>query len=216
MKQILLLLSVLLFTLNLSAQNYDSYLQKAYSALEEGKIEVAQSSYNIYKKMTKKTDLDFEILIKDKIENDWKNSCHIIKVSDTVSLAVQHIDEHQIPVSYHMAKVKAQASRLGNFADWRLPQKSELYLILPNISSPEKELLYWMRENTYEIIKTYSSGRKERIYLVGYHAMSNISYILTETYYAKKIDNIITETRGNRDNPNAYFLVVRTFNPNKE
>lgn len=216
MKKFLLLLGMIFCAFNLSAQNYDRYLQRAYTALEEGKIEVAQSSYSIYNKMTGQTDSDFEILLKDKIDNDWKNSCHIIKVSDTVSLAVQHINEHQIPVSYHMAKVKAQASRLGNFADWRLPQKSELYLILPNISSPEKELLYWIRENEIEIIKEYSSGRKERIYFVWYYAMSNISYILTETYYAKKIDHIITETRGNIDNPNAYFLVVRTFNPNKE
>ena len=62
MKKILLLFSTLLFTFNLSAQDYDNYLQSAYTALEEGKIEVAQSSYNIYKKMTGKTDSDFEIL----------------------------------------------------------------------------------------------------------------------------------------------------------
>lgn len=214
MKKILLLLNVLLFTFNLSAQNYDSYLQSAYTALEEGKIEVAQSSYSIYKKMTGRTDLDFETLLKDKIDNDWKKSCYIIKVNDTLSLAVQHIDKQQIQVSYQVAEIKAKASRLGNFTDWRLPQKSDLYLILPNISSPEKELLYWIRENEYEIITEYSSGRKERTYLVWYYAMNNISYKVIETYYECKKNNNISETRGNKEACHN-FLIIRKFNPNK-
>ena len=74
MKKLLLLFSTLFIAFNLSAQNYDSYLQKAYFALEEGKIEVAQSFYNVYKKMTEKTDLDFETLIKDADVNAWKSS----------------------------------------------------------------------------------------------------------------------------------------------
>lgn len=46
MKKFLLLLGTLLCAFNLSAQNYDFYLQKA--------------SYNVYKKVTGKSDTDFE------------------------------------------------------------------------------------------------------------------------------------------------------------
>lgn len=60
MKKILLLLGTLLCTFNLSAQNYDFYLQKAYEALEVNKIDVAKASYNVYKKVTGKSDTDFE------------------------------------------------------------------------------------------------------------------------------------------------------------
>ena len=60
MKKILLLLGTLLCTFNLSAQNYDFYLQKAYEALEVNKIDVAKASDNVYKKVTGKSDTDFE------------------------------------------------------------------------------------------------------------------------------------------------------------
>lgn len=60
MKKILLLLGTLLCTFNLSAQNYDFYLQKAYEALAVNKIDVAKASYNVYKKVTGKSDTDFE------------------------------------------------------------------------------------------------------------------------------------------------------------
>lgn len=219
MKKILLLLNVLLFTFNLSAQNYDSYLQKAYSALEDGKIEVAQSSYNIYKKMTGRTDLDFETLLKDKIDNDWKKSCYIIKVNDTLSLAVQHIDKQQIQVSYQVAKIKAKASRLGNFTDWRLPYQSELEIILPNISFHENELYYWILNDiiiTSTTSRNYTSGRKEIINtsMFSHYAMNNISYKVIETYYECKKNNYISETRGNKEACHN-FLIIRKFNPNK-
>lgn len=216
MKKILLLFSTLLFAFNLSAQNYDSdyYLRQAYSALEEGKIEVAQSSYNIYTKMTGRTDLDFETLLKDADINAWKKSCYIIKVNDTLSLAVQRIDKHQIPVSYHVAKVKAQASRLGNFTDWRLPDKSELYIILPNISFHENEVYYWIKGTGTFKLTTSTSGTGRLETKASYYAMSNMSFKVVETYFEHKIDNYISETRGNKDICHN-FLTIRSFNPNK-
>lgn len=215
MKKILLLFSTLFVALNLSAQNYDKYLHKAYSALEEGKIEIAQSAYDVYKKMTGRTDLDFETLIKGADINDWKSSCLIIKVNDSISLAVQRIDKHQIPVSYNVAEVKARASRLGNFTDWRLPYESEMKLILPNISFHENESYYWIFKTSFAT--TLKSGRKvtRKTTNLWHRAMNNISYKVVETYYESKNDNYISETRGDKDICHN-FLIVRTFNPNKE
>lgn len=132
MKKFLLLLGTLLCTINLSAQNYDSYLQKAYSALEEGKIEVAQSFYNVYKKMTEKTDLDFETLIKDAEskdakKNDWKNNCFIVDMGNGYCIAglkdLKYLD-------YKDAVQYCKSCRYGGFTDWRLPTKKEILMLL--------------------------------------------------------------------------------------
>lgn len=124
-KKILLLFGTLLFAFNLSAQNYDGdyYLRQAYSALEEGKIEVAQSSYNVYKNATGKTDVDFETLLKDKSENDWKKSCFIIDLGDGYCLAVQKVLNS--PLCFENARQVCEANRLGGFTDWRLPTLEE-------------------------------------------------------------------------------------------
>lgn len=147
MKKILLLFSTLLFTFNLSAQDYDNYLQSAYTALEEGKIEVAQSSYNIYKKMTGKTDSDFEILLKDKKDNDWQESCYILDLGNGYYLAAQKVDESK-PIIYLNpieAENRCESSRLGGFSDWRLPGKDELSVILANHLYPDG--YYWSTTN---------------------------------------------------------------------
>ena len=54
------LIVLLLSVSNVYAQDYDFYLQKAYEALAENKIDVAKASYNVYKKLTRKNDKDFE------------------------------------------------------------------------------------------------------------------------------------------------------------
>lgn len=217
MKKILLLLGVLLFTLNLSAQNYDSYLQKAYSALEKGRIEIAQSSYNVYKKMTGKSDLDFETLIKKADINAWKESCLIIKVNDTLSLAVQHIDKQQIPVSYHVAEVKAESSRLGNFTDWRLPSESELKIILPNIDSDEVQSYYWSKKKYLSycvgVVKRFNGkiiSRPPLVEITIYEAVNNVTYETIETYCERKKDHIMSETSGNKSVCHKY-IIVRTI-----
>lgn len=132
MKKFLLLLGTLLCTINLSAQNYDSYLQNAYSALEEGKIEVAQSSYNVYKKMTGKTDLDFETLIKDAEskdakKNDWKNNCFIVDMGNGYCIAgLKDLKR----LYYEDAVLNCKYCRYGGFTDWRLPTKEEILMLL--------------------------------------------------------------------------------------
>lgn len=220
MKKILLLFSILLFAFNLSAQNYDSnfFLRQAYSALEEGKIEKAQSSYNVYKKASGKIDLDFETLIKDADVNAWKSSCHIIIVNDTLSLAVQKIAPNQTAVTYQVAKIKAKGSRIGNFTDWRLPYESELEIILPNITIKDSELFFWV--NKYFQIKSMTSKKtlsnglqvNQKMEFFSCYAMNNLSYNVMETYYERKVDNSIIESRGNKDFC-CNYIIVRTFNP---
>lgn len=144
MKKILLLFSTLLCAFNLSAQNYDSYLQRAYTALEEGKIEVAQSSYNIYKKMTDRTDLDFETLLKDKIDNDWTKSCYIIDLGDGYSLAVQKVINS--PLCFENARQVCEANRLGGFTDWRLPTLEECITFFSQVRYVGGAADFWTKD----------------------------------------------------------------------
>lgn len=217
MKKFLLLLGMLLCAFNLLAQNYDSYLQKAYTALEEGKIEVAQSSYNIYKKMTGITDSDFETLIKNADVNAWKKECNIILLNDTVAIAVQKFDQNQVSVTHQVAEITAAASRLGNFTDWRLPEVGELKVILPNIPN-ENELYFWCARKKAIVAfrKRLNTGKvvTESITSCTINAMNNKSYDTIETYH-ETIKNGITTERGSK-NIIYKFLIVRTFNPNKE
>lgn len=69
MKKILLL-STLFIALNLSAQNYDNYLQKAFEHLEQGNINAAKQAYGVYQKMTDKKNNLFENTIISKIKNN--------------------------------------------------------------------------------------------------------------------------------------------------
>lgn len=144
MKKILLLFSTILFAFNLSAQNYDSYLQRAYTALEEGKIEVAQSSYNIYKKMTDRTDLDFETLLKDKIDNDWTKSCYIIDLGDGYCLAVQKVINS--PLCFENARQVCEANRLGGFIDWRLPTLEECITFFSQVRYVGGAVDFWTKD----------------------------------------------------------------------
>lgn len=144
MKKILLLFSTLLFAFNLSAQNYDNYLQRAYTALEEGKIEVAQSSYNIYKKMTSRTDLDFETLLKDKIDNDWTKSCYIIDLGDGYCLAVQKVINS--PLCFENARQVCEANRLGGFSDWRLPTLEECINFFSQVRHVGDIVSFWTKD----------------------------------------------------------------------
>lgn len=166
MKKILLLFSTLLFAINLSAQNYDNYLQKAYSALEEGKIEVAQSSYNIYKKMTGRTDLDFETLIKDAVKNDWSKLCYIVDLGNGEYLVAQK--KVNCGLYFKDAKVYCQSSRLGGFVDWRLPSDDEAAILFANGFIPDEECSnsgFWCdSKSVFFISGEKISGKKSKRY----------------------------------------------------
>lgn len=154
MKKFLLLLGMLFCAFNLSAQNYDNYLQSAYTALEEGKIEVAQSSYNIYKKMTGITNSDFEILLKDKIDNDWTKSCYIIDLEDGYSLAVQKKSSIG-KLNYEDANTFCESNRFGGYNDWRLPTKNELltyFSVIINTANTKNDY-YWTKGYARKVVK---------------------------------------------------------------
>ena len=217
MKKILLLFSTLLFAFNLSAQNYDYYLQKAYSALEEGKIEVAQSSYNIYKKMTGKTDLDFETLIKDADVNAWKSSCHIIDCGNGKYLAVQKIDSSQVKLSYEAAMNRCKSSRLGGFNDWRLPTSDELSIVVSTITLPlngfywtsfhkfseqgDANSNYYLCRDEWKAINV--SGEENQIILQGgWHSIYSKSGVYIN---GKKISSYIKAL------PKYNYIIIRQF-----
>lgn len=219
MKKILLLFSTLLFAFNLSAQNYDYYLQKAYSALEEGKIEVAQSSYNIYKKMTGKTDLDFETLIKDADVNAWKSSCHIIDCGNGKYLAVQKIGSSQVKLSYEAAMNRCKSSRLGGFNDWRLPTSDELSIVVSTITLPlngfywtsfhkfseegDANSDYYLCRDEWKAINV--SGEENRIILQGgWHSIYSKSGVYIN---GKKISSYIEAL------PKYNYIIIRQFTP---
>ncbi len=140
MKKLLILIFATLCTVWISAQNvsseYDKYLQDAFSALSEGKVDMAQKWYSVYKKLTGKVDEDFEALINDATTNAWENSCHIINLGKGEYLAVQKITSDQQELSYGDAKSRCRSVRIGGFNDWRLPTESELNTIFSSITLP--------------------------------------------------------------------------------
>ena len=216
MKRFLLLSSTLFFAFNLSAQNYDSYLQRAYTALEEGKIEVAQSSYNIYTKMTGRTDLDFETLLKDKIDNDWAKSCYIIDLGDGYCLAAQIPSSS--PVTFEAAKNRSESSRLGGFKDWRLPSEEELNILYVSGKFTFSGYL-WI---SYKIVYTHSYGEEElgKSYYTEAINMEGdkVKYITIDFYNKSKYPDVLTmngvvvqKRYGGVTLPKHRYIVVRRF-----
>lgn len=215
MKKMLLLLGTLLFAFNLSAQNYDSYLQKAYSALEEGEIEIAQSSYNVYKKMTGKTDLDFETLIKDADVNAWKSSCHIIDCGDGYYLAVQKIDSLQVKLSFEAAKNRCKSSRLGGFNDWRLPTYYELSIVVSNITLPLNGF-YWANYHIQTVkFNNPSYNRKDEWKAINASGEVNQIILLSggSGMYSKSGVYINGKkiSSDKEESPKCNYLIIRNF-----
>lgn len=208
MKKFLLLLGMLLCAFNLSAQNYDSYLQKAYTALEEGKIEVAQSSYNIYKKMTGITDSDFEILLKDKIDNDWTKSCYIIDLGDGYSLAVQKKSSIG-KLNYEDANAFCESNRFGGYNDWRLPTKNELLLYFSTIvnSANTEEDYYWASGCAKIVQKLNGKSYRQTIYT----AVNQFGRCKSLVYQEKLINGIYYYDFSSEMPMINKFIIVRKF-----
>lgn len=207
MKKILLLFSTILFAFNLSAQNYDSYLQRAYTALEEGKIEVAQSSYNIYKKMTDRTDLDFETLLKDKIDNDWTKSCYIIDLGDGYCLAVQIKSIGKL--DYEDANAFCESNRFGGYNDWRLPTKNELltyFSVIINTANTKNDY-YWTKGYAQEIVKLNGETYRRTYYTTinQYGTCDNMMY------QEKLINGRYCHDFLNGNSMLNKFIIVRKF-----
>ena len=197
-------------SVHINAQEYDPYLRKAFSALEEGNTEVAQSSYNVYKRMTNKTDPDFEVLLDASLNNDWKSKCYIIKLNDSTNIAIQHFDG-QKPVSQETAEKIAGASRLGDFTDWRLISKQESYIVLPNIDI-KQDLNIWTRSTA--LVSHFPAP----IYVIVNTITYESSYI-TDSQLATAADvtrlgNIFPQYKNIKliREPVYNYLIVRTYN----
>lgn len=175
MKKFLLLLGTLLCAINLSAQNGENYLQKAYSALEEGNVKAAQSYYNIYKNITEKTDTDFEVILKDAESKDaWKNNCFIVDMGNGYYIAGLKDFKY---VNYKSAVQNCKSCRYGGFTDWRLPTKEEILMLFNYIPWDEKTL-----KNVNETI-WFWADKKYRVSEGGDVGKEGIEILWTNYHY---------------------------------
>ncbi len=144
MNRILIIVFLLVASLYSVGQDYDLYLQEAFKHLGKGNKENAEKCYEVYKKMTNKTDGHFEsLLLKFKAKDEWQKSCYIIKLNDSTDIAVQKLPETQKAVPHTVAMYNATASRLGGFLDWRLPTNQEMHIIIPTLSDDELYFEYY-------------------------------------------------------------------------
>lgn len=143
MKKVLLLLMLFSAMANYAvADNYDSYLQKAYEQLGQGDSVSAKRYYVVWQKLTQSQDIEFETLLKEmqnasQTMNKWLNDCYIVVIDKDYSLAIQKKSISNKYLCWSDARQAALSSRLGDFVDWRLPTYEEMCIImqnLPNVS----------------------------------------------------------------------------------
>lgn len=143
MKKVLLLLMLFSAMANYAvADNYDSYLQKAYEQLGQGDSVSAKRYYVVWQKLTQSQDIEFETLLKEmqnasQTMNKWLDDCYIVVIDKDYSLAIQKKSISNKYLKWSDARQAALSSRLGDFVDWRLPSYEEMCIImqnLPNVS----------------------------------------------------------------------------------
>lgn len=235
MKNILLLFGILLFAFDLSAQNYEKYLQQACEFVNNGDIVKARQCYEIYKKMTEKSNPALEIRLKKMTDKtQWMEKCHIIAIDDTTSIAMQFVETGQSQLSYPDAETAAADSRTFGFTDWTLPTQKLMKAITESLSSkylPYEE--YWCKKARYSGSQTKITVITSRLPTRGISKQkiptttltSHISYyIMTpmghtiETYNEDKtvVNGITTEyaTKGDAGYRSNY-VIIRLFNPQK-
>ena len=121
------------------AQNNETYLSKAFELLLEGNVKSAENHYIVYKKLSGKTDADFETMLQTEKANSndaWKNECYIIDLDNEYALAVQKSSFLKAKGYTHSdASRLAKSSRLGSFTDWRLPTLDEISIVFANLPS---------------------------------------------------------------------------------
>ena len=121
------------------AQNNETYLSKAFELLLEGNVKSAENHYTVYKKLSGKTDADFETMLqteKANKENAWMDECYIIDIDNEYALAVQKSSFLEAKGYIHSdASRLAKSSRLGSFTDWRLPTLDEISIVFANLPS---------------------------------------------------------------------------------
>lgn len=74
MKAVIIIILGLLLPMSISAQNYDEYLEAAKKHVLSGDIAKAKIAYNVYVKMTNKTNPEIERILYGTIEDsgDYK------------------------------------------------------------------------------------------------------------------------------------------------
>ena len=155
MKKVLLLLMLFSAMANYAvADNYDSYLQKAYEQLGQGDSVSAKRYYVVWQKLTQSQDIEFETLLKEmqnasQAMNKWLDDCYIVVIDKDYSLAIQKKSISNKYLKWSDARQTALSSRLGDFVDWRLPSYEEMCIImqnLPNVSWDMRDYdadFYW-------------------------------------------------------------------------
>lgn len=139
MRKIFILLAMLITAFAVQAQNNETYLSKAFELLLEGNVKSAENHYIVYKKLSGKTDADFETMLqteKANKENAWMDECYIIDIDNEYALAVQKSSFLEAKGYHHSdASRLAKSSRLGSFTDWRLPTLDEISIVFANLPS---------------------------------------------------------------------------------
>ena len=93
MKKYFILIIIASMSIGLYAQDYNDYLREARNYLQSGQVEKAQSSYNMYKKMTGKADYEFESKLKSQENNnDRKVTVRSSASATTTVKVVRHAD----------------------------------------------------------------------------------------------------------------------------
>lgn len=188
MKGVLTFVSIMIFSImSANAQNYNEYLSVAWKHLTERNFEKAQKAYEVWCDMTGLTNTEFENKIKEEKEKSmWKNNCFFFDLSDNEVLVVQKITLNQSPVSHYDALRFAENSRLGGFSDWRLPEDTELRIILSNLSRAELPYnTYWtLSDKTDNSVKNvtysfsiYMNRSGERFLLVVRNRLERLSNV---------------------------------------
>ena len=175
MKRLIYVLILIICGLtNTNAQNYDNYLQNAYTQLANGNIENASKAYSVYCTMTDSRDLAFEEKLEEaRNANNWKSECYIIALNDTINMAIQKWSPSQVAVSHDAAKKIAESSMLGGFTDWHLPNSNEIDIIFANLPKEDiKFSSFWgdaLSKINFKRTKTYSDSHTGKTLGESYH-----------------------------------------------
>ena len=172
MKKVILILCSILMPLCITqAQDVSNYLTKAFELLLEGNLSSAEKNYIVYKKLSGKTDADFEAMLQNDKANQkdaWKNECYIIDIDNEYALAVQKSSISKNAQFFDDALRYAKSSRLGGFTDWYLPNLEEFTIVFANLPSGTIKPYniyefdrYWTntaRQDKIVVVKVKSTG----------------------------------------------------------
>lgn len=202
MRKIFILWAMLITAFAVQAQNNETYLSKAFELLLEGNVKSAENHYTVYKKLSGKTDADFEAMLQNDKANQkdaWRDECYIIDVDSQYALAVQKSSISEKMLLYNDASLYAQSSRVAGFTDWRLPSLKEMMLIVSNLPYNtfdfKREIKYFGNREEIDsywttTIGTNAEGKSHYVVKVG------VKSIKTDDYY---------------ENWKINFLIVRKF-----